>query len=37
MKRHRGANFGSATALSDEGWAAVEELAAEVAAQKSKV
>jgi uncharacterized metal-binding protein len=31
MKRHRGANFGSATALSDEGWTVVEELAAEVA------
>jgi uncharacterized metal-binding protein len=31
MKRHRGANFGAATALSKEGWAAVEELAAEVA------
>ena len=31
MKRHRGANFGTATALSDEGWAAVEELAGEVA------
>jgi uncharacterized metal-binding protein len=31
MKRHRGANFGAATALSEEGWAAVEELAGEVA------
>ena len=31
MKRHRGANFGNATALSEEGWARVEELAAEVA------
>ena len=31
MKRHRGANFGTATALSQEGWSAVEELAAEVA------
>ena len=30
MKRHRGENFGNATALSDEGWAIVEELAAEV-------
>jgi uncharacterized metal-binding protein len=30
MKRHRGANFGNATALSEEGWAVVEELAAEV-------
>ncbi len=31
MKRHRSANFGTATALSEEGWAAVEELAGEVA------
>ena len=31
MKRHRGANFGTATMLSEEGWAVVEELAAEVA------
>ncbi len=31
MKRHRGANFGTATALSDSGWTVVEELAAEVA------
>jgi uncharacterized metal-binding protein len=31
MKRHRGANFGTATSLSEEGWAVVEELAAEVA------
>jgi uncharacterized metal-binding protein len=31
MKRHRGANFGNATALSEEGWAVVDELAAEVA------
>lgn len=31
MKRHRGANFGNATALSEPGWAVVEELAAEVA------
>jgi uncharacterized metal-binding protein len=31
MKRHRGANFGTATALSAEGWAVVEEVAAEVA------
>ncbi|MEI8373305.1 MAG: putative zinc-binding protein [Planctomycetota bacterium] len=30
MKRHRGANFGTATALSEEGWAVVEEVAAEV-------
>lgn len=31
MKRHRGANFGTATSLTDEGWTVVEELAAEVA------
>jgi uncharacterized metal-binding protein len=31
MKRHRGTNFGTATALSDDGWTVVEELAAEVA------
>jgi uncharacterized metal-binding protein len=31
MKRHRGANFGTATALSEEGWAVAEELAGEVA------
>ncbi len=31
MKRHRGANFGTATALAKDGWAVVEELAAEVA------
>lgn len=31
MKRHRGENFGTATALSDAGWTVVEELAAEVA------
>jgi uncharacterized metal-binding protein len=31
MKRHRGENFGSATALSEAGWTVVEELAAEVA------
>jgi uncharacterized metal-binding protein len=30
MKRHRGANFGTATALSAEGWAVVEEVADEV-------
>ena len=30
MKRHRSANFGTATALSEEGWAVVEEVAAEV-------
>jgi uncharacterized metal-binding protein len=31
MKRHRGASFGNATALSQDGWAVVKELAAEVA------
>jgi uncharacterized metal-binding protein len=31
MKRRRGTNFGTATALSAEGWAVVEELAGEVA------
>jgi uncharacterized metal-binding protein len=31
MKRHRGENFGSATTLSETGWAVVDELAAEVA------
>ena len=31
MKRHRGENFGTATALSEAGWTVVEELAAEVA------
>jgi uncharacterized metal-binding protein len=31
MKRHRGATFGTATALGPEGWAVVEELASEVA------
>jgi uncharacterized metal-binding protein len=31
MKRHRGANFGNATTLSEAGWTVVEELAAEVA------
>ena len=30
MKRHCGATFGTATGLSEEGWAVVEELAAEV-------
>jgi len=40
MKRHRGANFGTATALSEEGWGVVEELASEVvqlAKQETKV
>lgn len=31
LKRHRGAQFGSPTTLSNEGWAAVEEIAAEIA------
>ena len=31
MKRHRGENFGSATALSEAGWTVVKELATEVA------
>jgi uncharacterized metal-binding protein len=31
MKRHRGADFGTATELSEAGWSVVEELAAEVA------
>ncbi len=30
MKRHRGASFGTATALSEDGWTVVEELAAEI-------
>jgi uncharacterized metal-binding protein len=31
MKRHRGGDFGTATALSEEGWGVVEEIAAEIA------
>jgi uncharacterized metal-binding protein len=31
MKRHRGADFGTPTALSEAGWAVVEEVAGEVA------
>jgi len=31
LKRHRGAQFGSPTALSDEGWAAAGEIAEEIA------
>ncbi len=31
LKRHRGAAFGSPTALSDTGWAAVDEVATEIA------
>jgi uncharacterized metal-binding protein len=30
LKRHRGAAFGSPTTLSDEGWVAAEEVAAEI-------
>jgi uncharacterized metal-binding protein len=30
LKRHRGAEFGSPTTLSDEGWKAVGEIAAEI-------
>jgi uncharacterized metal-binding protein len=30
-KRHRGENFGTATSLSDEGWAVVDEVAKEIA------
>ncbi len=29
-KRHHGGNFGTATSLSNEGWAVVEEIAAEI-------
>jgi uncharacterized metal-binding protein len=31
LKRHRGGQFGSPTALSDEGWGAVDEIATEIA------
>jgi uncharacterized metal-binding protein len=31
LKRHRGGQFGSPTSLSSEGWAAVEEIASEIA------
>lgn len=31
LKRHRGGKFGSATALTEEGWAVVDEIAAHVA------
>jgi uncharacterized metal-binding protein len=31
LKRHRGAQFGSPTMLSDEGWAAADEIAQEIA------
>jgi uncharacterized metal-binding protein len=31
MKRHRGGDFGSATALNAEGWGVVDEIAAEIA------
>ena len=30
LKRHRGAVFGSPTTLSDQGWSAVDEIAAEI-------
>jgi uncharacterized metal-binding protein len=30
-RRHRGGKFGTATSLSDEGWAVVEEIAGEIA------
>jgi uncharacterized metal-binding protein len=30
-KRHRGGNFGTATSLSDEGWAVVDEIADQIA------
>jgi uncharacterized metal-binding protein len=36
MKRHRGEDFGTATALSTAGWNVVEELAAEVAQAAGK-
>lgn len=32
MKRHRGENFGTATALGKQGWSVVDELATDVAA-----
>ncbi len=31
MKRHRGSQFGTATALSETGWVVVDEIAAEIA------
>jgi uncharacterized metal-binding protein len=31
LKQHRGGNFGSPTALSDEGWAVVNEIAGQIA------
>jgi len=39
LKRHRGAAFGSPTTLSEEGWAAADEIAAEIvcaASQRSR-
>jgi len=30
LKRHRGGDFGTATALSDEGWAVVDDIAGEI-------
>ena len=37
LKRHRGAQFGSPTILSDEGWVAVDEIAAEIAQTAQQV
>jgi len=37
LKRHRGAQFGSPTTLSDEGWMAVNEIAAEIAQTAQQV
>lgn len=37
LKRHRGAQFGSPTTLSEQGWDAVEEVAAEVAETAGRV
>lgn len=37
LKRHRGAQFGSATALSEAGWAAADEIAGEIAAQAKQL
>ena len=36
MKRYRGANFGTATSLSETGWQVVEELAADVVQNASQ-
>jgi len=37
LKRHRGAQFGSPTTLSSEGWVAVDEIAAEIAQTAQQV